>query len=157
MSRSYLLDDETLGVDPLDSTRLTYGQRNRRFVPIEETPDNSLDPFEALVAKEEIALGLHGKNGHQVKVNGHAGPTRLAQPEPANWEKYYDQCLEISARPFTDLDEHPDIESVAEDIERILACKRQYRREFWFDSCQSHGNRGRKPAYKDKISNVVRY
>lgn len=151
--RSYLFE---IDVDPLDTTRLTQKQRWQLFIPIDQVPDDSPNPFEALVMKEDSMLKLGDRNGWHAGTNGHVYSTSLDRPESFDREQF-DGSNGVLPFSFADLQIFPVFDEACALIEQALSRKQpsvgKCRARRW----QSHGRRGRKPAYKDKIFPVMRY
>jgi hypothetical protein len=141
-------------VDPLSSTQLTWSQRNCAFVPLDQVPDDGLDPFEALAIKEEQELN---GNAHEVGSDdiGESSPLVLAA-----CEKIEEDSQESAPAPMICQEEVSSAhDTIADSVEssffyrvrRKVCVDKKLNRLFGY---RSYGKRGPKAPYKDKFSRI---
>ena len=141
-----------------DMHKVPSSKLDELFVPIEEVPDSALNPLEALIAKEE---GAEKKDTVDHHSNGHADKNDLSRV-PSYLRKSFDEDKEMLP-PEVVVNQPPPADGEIEQNEKRQDAKAGLRpdpigrqrpfRELKngkFAIIDSHGNRGRKPSYKDK-------
>jgi hypothetical protein len=147
--------------DPENMNRMSSSQRANRFVPIEEVPDNDPNPSESMMIKEEASKEKEAEN--IPKNNGHIDVNDLSRPASYLYMDDADDQREGVIDKRVLLSE-PDQAGDGEKIESELSKKdksgplgaedrpMKVAKDGKFHVIDSHGRRGRKPLYKDKIT-----
>ena len=131
--------------DPDYMNKMASRERISRFVPIEEVPDKSPDPSQALIMKEDA---LRGINQPEEEIET-SDPNDIARPLSYSLEKF-EQNGDLPDQHFSEGISEKATEIVDKVEENVLKDGRPSN-IFVVKLKESHGKRGRKPGYKDKI------